>query len=85
MADLSQAGEPCQCVLCVLAYYTEREMRNRLRPLLFDDESDSTEDGQGRDSVVQPTKIPVDYTGSAAKVFYLTAVKQDTPLSSLSV
>ncbi len=31
-------------------------MRNRLRPLLFDDESDSTEDGQGRDSEVQPEK-----------------------------
>ena len=42
--------------LCMLAYYTEWEMRNRLKPLLFDDESDSMEDMHGRDSVVQPTK-----------------------------
>ncbi len=42
---------------CVRAYYTEQEMRNRLRPPLLDDESDSMEDGQGRDSAVQPAKI----------------------------
>ncbi len=34
-------------VLCMPAYYTEWEMRRRLRPLLFDDESDSMEDGGG--------------------------------------
>ncbi len=41
--------------LCMLAYYVEWHMRNKLAPLLFDDHEKATAQAQ-RDSVVKPAK-----------------------------